>query len=264
MDATYPRISIITPSFNQGAFLEQTILSVLQQCYADLEYIIIDGNSTDNSTDIIRRYESELNYWESQPDRGQTHALNKGFSRATGDIIAWLNSDDYYEPGCFEQVVSLFKAQPGADLISGSVRAVDEGGNHIRVFDARSPDYYPLLHHSRMHRNGLKTVIPHQPSVFMRRNVMASIGRLNESLHYSMDYDLWLSCIENGFRFHVTNEILSNYRFHDGSKSNQGWQAFMDEWERVSLEHKLRLSPARRFQAEMWWKAKKLHLLLTA
>src|ERR1051326_2842776 len=126
---TLPRITVITPSFNQAEFLAQTITSVLGQKYPNIEYMVIDGGSTDGSVDIIRRYEKDLAYWVSEKDRGQTHAINKGLRRATGEIIAYLNSDDYYLPSAFDRVAAHFRAHPDVDLIHGRCRTVDVGGN---------------------------------------------------------------------------------------------------------------------------------------
>jgi glycosyltransferase involved in cell wall biosynthesis len=111
---TYPKISIVTPSFNQGRFIEKTILSVIEQDYPNLEYIIIDGGSTDESVEVIKKYDQHLAYWVSEPDRGQSHAINKGFERATGEIFGWLNSDDWYHPGALKAVAEAFAANPEA------------------------------------------------------------------------------------------------------------------------------------------------------
>src|SRR5437773_10669670 len=123
-----PKLSIITPSFNQAQYLEETILSVLQQKYDPLEFIIIDGGSTDGSVEIIRKYESRLAYWVSEKDRGQAHAINKGLQRATGELIAYLNSDDYYSPGALRSVAEFFMVHPDVDLIHGRCAVADAEG----------------------------------------------------------------------------------------------------------------------------------------
>lgn len=120
MSNELPKISIVTPSFNQGKYLEKTILSVLEQDYPNLEYIIIDGGSTDNSVEIIKKYEKHLAYWVSEPDRGQSHAINKGFGHATGEILGWLNSDDYYAPGAPQAIAEAFLANPDVGAIVGA------------------------------------------------------------------------------------------------------------------------------------------------
>ena len=127
----YPRITIITPSYNQGQFIEETIQSVLNQGYPNLEYIIIDGGSTDQTVEIIKRYAAQIAYWVSEPDRGQTHAINKGLAQATGEILAYLNSDDYYLPGALHAVAKYFGCNPQVDLLHGCCRYVNEQGEPI-------------------------------------------------------------------------------------------------------------------------------------
>ncbi len=251
------KVSIITPSFNQGNFLEETILSVLNQSYKNVEYIIIDGGSHDHSVDIIKKYENRLKYWVSEPDKGQSNALNKGIEKTSGDLFAWINSDDYYEKTCFDAIVNLFEENPDIDLIAGNARAVHQDGTYKDIFLAREPHYLSLLFHVRMHKKGYLTVIPHQPSVFMRKRVIDKIGKLDETLHYGMDYDLWLSCIEYGFQFKIVNDIFSNYRFHDDSKSNAGWESFYKEWEAVSNKHLSKKAYIKRLLAECWWLKKR-------
>ncbi|GAG62509.1 unnamed protein product [marine sediment metagenome] len=130
-ELSWPRISVITPSYNQGRFLEKTILSVLNQNYPNLEYIIIDGGSTDESINIIKKYENYIDYWVSEKDRGQADALNKGFKKATGDIIGWQNSDDIYLPSVFLKIAELFKQNPKIDIIYGNRFDIDEDNNII-------------------------------------------------------------------------------------------------------------------------------------
>src|SRR5258706_6083465 len=127
----FPRISIVTPSFNQAAYVDATIRSVLDQRYPNLEYIVVDGGSTDGSVDIIRRYEDRLTYWVSEPDRGQADAINKGLARATGEIRAYLNSDDLYLPGALLRVAAEYRAHPDADIICGVCRVIDEHGRMV-------------------------------------------------------------------------------------------------------------------------------------
>ena len=131
--ARYPKISIITPSYNQGQFLEQTILSILSQDYPNLEYIIMDGGSSDNSVEIIRKHEDNLTYWVSEPDKGQSDAINKGFQRATGDILTWLNSDDYYLPGTLHTVAEYFTQHPDVECIYGDLQVVASNGDLLYV-----------------------------------------------------------------------------------------------------------------------------------
>jgi len=131
-DPSWPKISIVTPSYNQAEFLERTILSVLNQNYPNLEYIIIDGGSTDGSVEIIKKYEKYLSYWVSEKDRGQAHALNKGFEKATGDLVGWQNSDDIYLPGAFRKVAEVYRNNPNYDVYFGNIYFIDEEDNIIR------------------------------------------------------------------------------------------------------------------------------------
>lgn len=200
------KISIITPSLNQGAFIEDTIQSVLNQNYSDLEYIIIDGGSTDNSVEIIKKYENQLAYWISEQDRGQSHALNKGFEKATGDIIAWINSDDYYLPKTFEYVIGLFEKHPEVDVIYGDViNFTPESDHYYKVEEFESLDF-------------LSRIPIHQPGVFWRSKLLDEVGLLDEKLHFAMDYDLWMRMFFS-YKSMKLNKPLAKFRMHDGSKT---------------------------------------------
>ena len=174
----WPRLTVITPSFNQGRFIEETIRSVLQQGYPNLEYIIVDGGSTDNTLEILRKYEDRLAYWVSEPDRGQSHALNKGLSRATGDIIGWLNSDDMYTDGCFRKVVEAFAGEPDAVLLHGNRILLDEN-SQVSGW-ARLPAFDP-------ERTGY--VIASE-TAFWRRAATADL-EFKEHLHFAMDQEFF-------------------------------------------------------------------------
>jgi len=178
-----PLVSIITPSFNQAPFLEATIQSVLGQTYPKVEYILIDGGSTDGSLDIIQRYADRLAYWESTPDRGQTDAINKGFNRATGEIMAYLNSDDLYYPQAVEEAVAFFQQHPETALVYGDADYVDAEGKVIGRFPAAQTDYRRL-------RNGY-VHIPQQ-ATFFRKVMWEMVGPLDPTFYFAMDYDLWV------------------------------------------------------------------------
>ncbi len=178
----WPRLSIITPSYNQGQFLEKTIRSVLLQGYPNLEYIIMDGGSTDESIDIIRKYEPRLTYWVSEPDRGQGHAINKGFARASGEILSWLNSDDMLAPKTLEIVADNLACQERA-LLVGTSKMINVVENGLIREDNRQPSWEEIIYDFRS--------FP-QPSVFWTRELWTSVGQLDESLFITMDYDLWL------------------------------------------------------------------------
>lgn len=205
----WPQISIVTPSYNQGQFLEETIRSVLLQGYPNLEYIIMDGGSTDSSVDIIRKYEPWITYWESNPDRGQSHAINKGFARSTGVIMAWLNSDDVYARGALRLVAEQLAGQNEALLIGSSI-ITDAPDTLSGKLDTRKPDWPDMMYN-------VKT-FP-QPSVFWAADVWHSVGGLDEGLHLLMDYDLWLRMQPNVKQLVFLDDGLSYARSHPQQKS---------------------------------------------
>ena len=218
------KISIVTPSFNQGHFLEQTIDSVLSQQYPDLEYIIMDGGSTDNSVEIIRKYAKYLTYWESEKDRGQTHAINKGLARCTGPIFNWLNSDDFLEPGSLHEIARLFE-DPNNHLVAGKVRFL--GGSVDGVVD----DNALLTAEGLMlWKPGVKFI---QPGVWTRRDLLLACGGLDEQYQYCFDKDMLLRYMYSYPNVAYTDRILVNFRFHDDSKTVALRQRFMDETVRI-------------------------------
>ncbi len=178
----YPRVTIITPSYNQAAFLEKTISSVLLQDYPNLEYMIFDGGSKDSSVEIIQRYAGHLAYWVSEKDRGQADAINKGFARATGDIVAWVNSDDYYLPGAIHAAVAELQSHPEVGMVFGDVVSIDEAGTPFNVMTFGDWGLDDLMQFK----------IIGQPSVFMRRGVLEKAGYLDLSLDLLLDHELWL------------------------------------------------------------------------
>ncbi len=206
----WPRMSIVTPSYNQGKFLEETIRSVLLQGYPDLEYIIIDGGSKDGSVEIIRKYEKWLSYWVSEKDRGQSHAINKGWGRASGEIVAYLNSDDLYMPGVLSEVAELFRKYPDCAVIHGQTMVVDEWGKEKGIFGA------PLDLAASI--DGCNNPVAQQ-STFIRRRALLDVGLMDEKLHRAMDYDLWLR-LRTKYPFLFVPRIWSKLRSHPGSKSS--------------------------------------------
>jgi glycosyltransferase involved in cell wall biosynthesis len=175
-------VSIVTPSYHQVRYLEQTICSVLGQDSAPLEYFVIDGGSTDGSVDVIRRYAGQLAGWVSEKDRGQAEAINKGLRRTRGEIVAWINSDDFYLPGAFRAAVEAFRAHPQAGLVYGDVLSVDGEGRVFNQQRFRQLNLGDLMAFS----------IISQPAVFMRRAVLEQAGLLDESFHCLLDHHLWL------------------------------------------------------------------------
>lgn len=180
----WPRVSIVTPSYNQGQFLEETIRSVLLQGYPDLEYIIIDGGSTDNSVEIIKKYAPWLSYWVSEKDNGQSQAVNKGFEKSTGTILAWINSDDYYYPNVLSPIAHKFVKYPKIALLHGYEHYVDIYGNVTEV-------YFPCFKSARaVTLYSGNTLL--QITCFFRRQVFFAVGKLDETLHCYLDHDLFL------------------------------------------------------------------------
>ena len=211
------KISVVTPSFNQGGFLELTMQSVLNQGYPDLEYIVIDGGSSDNSVEIMRKYQSSLAYWVSEKDRGETEAINKGLKRVTGDIWCYLCSDDTLAAGTLARVVEAFH-RTNADVVYGNCNFITSAGLVSRV---KRPGPFD---HTRL----LKGNYLYQPSVFLRRSVLDKYGFFDESLHYAMDYEYWLRASQS-MRFAYVDEVLSNYRLHLNSKSMSAVTRMMNE-----------------------------------
>jgi glycosyltransferase involved in cell wall biosynthesis len=207
-DVRWPKISIVTPSYNQAPFLEETIRSVLLQGYPNLEYIIIDGGSTDGSVEIIRKYEKWLAYWVSEPDQGQSNAINKGWRRATGEICAWLNSDDVYLPGALKNVARSFIEYPEKELLYGDLLYIDQKSTISGYL--RAPDF-------SLERLVYENYIP-QPTTFLKRAALERVGYLNEDLHFCMDYDLWLRIAANRRSFYLPR-TLAAFRFHPQSKT---------------------------------------------
>jgi Glycosyl transferase family 2 len=209
-DATiWPRITIVTPSLNQAAFLEQTIQSVIGQEYPNLEYMVIDGGSSDGSVEIIRKHEASLAYWVSEKDRGQTHAINKGLSRATGEILAYLNSDDFYLPGTLKTVAEYFRSHADCDLVHCRCRYVDEGGTKIGEQFGQIQTYCEILDLWNVWWNQKQFV---QPEVFWTCNIAERVGPFREDLNYVMDYEYWLRILKSGGHVGHLDRELSSFR----------------------------------------------------
>ena len=177
-----PRITVVTPSFNQARYLERTICSVLEQGYADLEYMVLDAGSTDGSREIIERYAERIDYWRSAPDGGQSAAINEGWRRSRGQVLSWLNSDDYYLPGALQFVGEFFRDHPDEWVVYGSWEAVDDEGRRLNYAGSRFSRRTMILS---------RNTIP-QPSSFIHRRAIDAVGLLDERLRYTMDLDLFL------------------------------------------------------------------------
>lgn len=212
--STIPKISVVTPSFNQAVFIEETLRSVGSQQYPVMEHIVIDGASTDKTVDILKRYSSTPGWehlrWISEPDHGQSDALNKGFRMATGDIIGWLNSDDRYEPHCFSRVSKALEMNQLVDFVYGDYLIIDETGKTLISKKEIDFDWEIML-------CGLNYIA--QPNVFFRRRVFNELGYLDDSLHYVMDYEFWLRAAAHGFRFQHIPSAFAACRWHLDAKT---------------------------------------------
>jgi glycosyltransferase involved in cell wall biosynthesis len=216
-----PKLSVITPSFNQGAFLERTILSVLDQGYPDLEYVIVDGGSTDDSVEIIRRYEDRLAWWVSEPDNGQTEAINKGIERTSGEIVAYINSDDYYLPGAFEKAVAAFESSD-AGWVAGAAKDIDEQPPHdvVRLLHP----VMPQRHEGRLPGRHWWILNPPwcvpQPSAFWRRELFDRYGLFRTDMHYAFDAEFMLRIALGGdLPELLPEEFLAIRSVHPAQKS---------------------------------------------
>lgn len=207
-----PKLSIITPSFNQGRFIERTIRSVLDQGYENLEYLIADGGSTDESVDVIRRYEDRIAWWVSEPDAGQTDAINKALARATGDVVAYINSDDYYLPGAFDAALGAFDEQRSTRWVVGACRFVNADGSVRNVWT-------PELPKQRRHWWMLNPWGVPQPSTFWRRELFEELGPFREDMHYVFDTEHGLRLVYAGIMPGLIDAELAVRVIHDEAKS---------------------------------------------
>ena len=215
-------VSIITPSYNQAPYLEQTIQSVLGQDYPRIEYMVVDGGSTDHSVEIIKRYADRLAYWTSERDGGQAEAINKGLKRANGEILAWLNSDDYYMLNTVSVAVRCFEMNPDAAIIYGNMLAVDGDEQTLNVLKYKQLSLRDLLCFQ----------IIGQPSVFFRRSALEKTGLLDPSFHFMLDHQLWIRLAQQGSILHVP-QVWSAARYHVGAKNRARAAEFGNEAFRI-------------------------------
>jgi glycosyltransferase involved in cell wall biosynthesis len=209
-----PLISIVIPSFNQGAFLEECLRSALDQSYPRKEVLVIDGGSTDSSRESLRKYERRLDFWVSEPDRGQAHALNKGWARAKGDILGWLNSDDRLEAGALEAIAAVYASHPGAAILYGDVQEIDQAGR--------------VIGEKRMAGYGLRSLLlgknMGQPGVFLPRPTYAEVGGLVEGLHFALDFEyflrVWTAFPDGGA--HVPQTVASSRVWEEAKTLSRG------------------------------------------
>lgn len=225
-----PKISIVTPSFNQGRYIEQTIRSVLDQNYPNLEFVIIDGGSTDGTVEIIKKYENQITYWISEPDAGQTDAINKGFAKCTGEIFNWINSDDYYEPGAFEKIARVFTDHPGVNVVCGKEWSFEDGnlaGKTLNPGSIIKKNIYETI----------RVGIIDQPCTFFRKKKIDTFFPLEPSLKYVMDKQLWWRYLLKFGQGHIvqTDEVFTWFRLHAQSKSIEQAQYFEAEADLLKL-----------------------------
>lgn len=204
-DHELPLVSIVTPSFNQEPYLEATIRSVLEQDYPRIEYFIVDGGSADGSLGIIKKYAGKLAWWVSEVDKGQTDAINKGFGRAKGGILAWLNSDDTYEPGAVSAAVNYLQDHPEVGMVYADCNFIDGQGHVIGKFGAAQTDY------KRLRRGYVH--IPQQ-SMFFRAGLWHAVGPLDPSFYFAMDYDLWVRIAARAPLHYLAGQTWANFRIH--------------------------------------------------
>lgn len=225
---SYPKITVVTPSYNQGMFLEETINSIISQGYPNLEYIIIDGGSDDDSVEIIKKYADKLTYWESAKDNGQTHAILKGFEKSSGEILTWVNSDDCLAEGSLNKFAEIYTKEK-ADYYVGNARIIDENGNigqHLQCV---------LFDNSFNNAN----VFIVQPASFFTRESYRKFGPLDVNLYYSMDMDFWLKIYFGGGVFKKFESDVAFFREHGNTKTSNGYDNFIFE---IIIKYRLALS----------------------
>ena len=202
-------ISIVTPSYNQAHYIEKTIQSVLSQDHPYIEYLVVDGGSTDNTVDVIKKYEDKLAWSVSEKDQGQTDAINKGFSRATGDVLAWINSDDTYEPGAISAAVKYLREHPKVGMVYGDCNYINESGQVIGKFNSAQTNYRRL-------RQGYTRIS--QQTMFFRTGLWKQVGPLDPSFYFAMDYDLWTR-ISARSEIKYVPQTWANFRLHTSGKT---------------------------------------------
>jgi len=255
MSKPRPKISIVTPSYNQADFLEETLRSVLEQGYPAIQYGVVDGGSDDGSVDIIERFRDRLDFAIIEPDDGQADAINKGFARCDGEILAYLNSDDTLLPGALNRVTTWFDEHPECDAVVGVCVGIDEQGRRLETMTP-SPPQSLLAALTRAERVSMP-----QPAIFWRRRPWLEAGAFRTDLHYCFDFELWLRFLAIGVRFDSLDAEIATYRFHGQSKTCSTPERFHEEHDRVERAMLRQLRLADRYHA---WRAIDYRLRLRA
>jgi glycosyltransferase involved in cell wall biosynthesis len=228
-----PKFSIVTPSFNQRAYIEDALLSVKEQAYLQMEHIVIDGGSTDGTVEVLRDYGSRSGWshlrWVSEPDGGQSDALNKGFRMASGEIIGWLNSDDRYRSECFRTVADAFKNNSTVDVIYGDYTWIDQHGTFIKVRREIEFNSFVLLY------NRVLTVP--SPSSFFRRTIFEAGNFIDIQYNYSMDYEFFLRLAQKGYHFQHLSRVLADFRWQPDSKSSKSFGKQFEERDSIVVQY---------------------------
>lgn len=225
MKKNLPKISIITPSYNQGPYIERTIQSVLNQNYPNLEFIIMDGGSTDQTISILKKYGKKI-IWKSENDKGQADAINKGLQLATGDILAYLNSDDTYEPSTLNLIATFFLEHPDAKFVYGEGGLIDPADRHIGLYNTLPEDFEKLFVSC-----GIS-----QPTCFWKREVLEKVGLFDPSYNYTMDYEYWVR-VSQHFKLHFIPKVLANTRIHHEAKTSKFTHALHEEALQLCLHY---------------------------
>lgn len=231
-----PSFAIVTPSYNTGRHVGAAVDSVLDQDYAPVDYVVMDGGSTDGTVDVLKSFGPRLT-WVSERDRGQADAINRGFARTRGDVLGWLNSDDAYAPGALRAAGEFLAAHPDVAMIYGDADFIDAAGNRI----GRCAHVEPVFRRRRLIHYSDFIV---QPAAFFRRSAFEAVGGLDPSLNWAMDYDLWLKFAAAGFKVAYLPRVLANYRWLGDSKSAAGGWGRLREVDAVARRHGARRTPA--------------------
>ena len=219
LDKDKPLVSVVTPAFNAMPYIRETVESIREQDYANIEHIVMDGGSNDGTREYLATQQHVQ--WSSEPDRGQSHALNKAFAKASGEIVGWLNADDVYVAGAVSKAVTFLQLHDDVDLVYGDLQIIDESSNPVGETRSRPFDLEKLLYFNFMK----------QPTVFMRRRLLDKLVGVDESLHYTMDREFWLRAAVAGSRIeYLGNEVLAGFRLCPGTKSFEDTPEFRVEW----------------------------------